>query len=180
MDKALAVKIYERAGNEPACWRSCAQDLLAAASVLRQRREKCPPDVTDDLVGSQWRIHPPELMLRGMAVECLLKALWVKRGNRIVKDGEYVGVPGAGSHNLVQVAGVLQLRLSRPEVDLLRRLTEFIEYGGRYPVPRNAQDLRPIRRPGGGKAPGTGWFTPGDQLLFDNVIRRLEKALDAV
>jgi len=169
MDQKLAVELHTRAGNLPEAWRSCAEDLLAAAAVLRERRESPPPLAMGDLVGSEWRIHPAELMLKGMAVECLFKALWVKRGHSLVIDGKYVSVPGAGDHDLVQLAGVLQLTLSDFEKDLLRRLSHFIEYGGRYPVPKNAEKLR---------ATATTWSSPSDGRLFDALLLRLGSVLE--
>jgi len=167
MDQKLAVELHTRAGNLPEAWRSTAEDLLTAASVLRERRESL--DARAVPVPNAWRLHPSELMLKGMAIECHLKALWVKRGHKLVQDGKYVPVPGAGDHDLVQLAGVLQLTLSDVEKDLLRRLSHFIEYGGRYPVPKNAEKLR---------TSATSWTTPSDNLLFDAVASRLDNLFD--
>ena len=176
MDKTLALELHTRAGNTPETWRSCADDLLAAAAVLLDHREAAARGSAP--AADTWRTHPSELMLRGMAIECLLKALWVKRGHKLVEDGKYTSVPGAGAHDLVQLAGVLQLTMSDLEKDLLRRLSHFIEYGGRYPVPKNAEKLRLTTSPGGGRAAATTWATPSDQLLFGALVNRLEQLLD--
>jgi hypothetical protein len=154
----------------------CAGDLLAAAAVLRERREAVNPQPVP--VASEWRTHPIELMLNGMAIECLLKALWVKRGHTLAKDGKYVPVPHAGAHDLVQLARVLHLTLSSLEKDVLRRLSHFIEYGGRYPVPTDANKLQLTRTPRGGRAEATHWNTPSDQRLFDTVVSRVNRLLD--
>jgi hypothetical protein len=177
MDKKLAVKIHTGAGNLPEAWKSCADDLLAAAAVLREHRASVARG--PEPAPNAWRTHPSELMLSGMAIECLLKALWVKQGHNLVADGKYVPVPGAGAHDLVQLAGVLKLTLSDLETDLLRRLSHFIEYGGRYPVPKNAEKLRLVSSPRGGRGAATTWATPSDQLLFDEVVNRLEQMLEA-
>lgn len=176
MDRTRRVKQHTWAGNSPDAWRSSAGDLLASATVLRERRGAVEPDSSS--ATDTWRLHPVELMLRGMAIECLLKALWVKGGNKLVKDGKYIGVHGAGDHRLVQLAGVLRLRLSNLEKDLFVRLQDFIEYGGRYPVPKDADTLRMIRDPRGGKGAATSWHTPSDQDLYDAIVDRLEKHLD--
>ena len=40
-----------------------------------------------------------------MGVECLLKALWLKRGGRFVENGRFVKVPHAGDqHDLPRLA----------------------------------------------------------------------------
>jgi hypothetical protein len=129
-------------------------------------------------VTDAWSLHPVELMLDGMAIECLLKALWAKQGHKLVNGGKYVGVHGAGDHDLVQLADVLKLTLSDSEKDVLRRLSHFIEYGGRYPVPKDAGRLRLSRTPLGGRSEPTIWVTPSDQLLFDAIVSRLDYLLD--
>jgi hypothetical protein len=176
MDHKRAIEQHTWAGNAPQAWRSCAGDLLAAAVVLRERRENIGPSSLP--VPNAWRLHPSELMLDGMAIECLLKALWLKHGHELARDGRYVGIPGAAAHDLVQLAGMLQLTLTEMERDVLRRLSHFIEYGGRYPVPKDAEKLRLIRTPQGGQGAATTWSTPSDQLLFETVVGRLDQLLD--
>jgi hypothetical protein len=176
MDQKLAVELHTWAGNSPDTWRSCAGDLLDAAAVLRERRGSIDPGSVP--LPNARRLHPAELMLDGMAIECLLNAPWVKRGQKLAKDGAYVRVPGTGPHDLVQLAGVLQLPLSDLEKDVLRRLSHFIEYGGRHPVSKDAEKLRLTRSPRGGRSSATCWITPSDQLLFDAVVSRLDQLLD--
>lgn len=176
MDRKLAVDIHTGAGNLPEAWKSCAEDLLAAAAVLREHRTSIAHG--DEAAPQAWRTHPCELMLSGMAIECLLKALWVKQGHDIVAGGKYVAVPGARDHDLVQLTVAVKVDLSDLETDLLRRLSHFLEYGGRYPVPKNAEKLRLIVSPRGGRGPATAWATPSDQLIFDAVVNRLQQLLE--
>lgn len=89
-------------------------------------------------------------MLSGMAIECLLKALRVKQGHNLVADGKHVPMPGAADHDLVRLPGILELTLSDLDKDVLRRLSHFIEYGERYPVPKNAGRLQLTTSPRGG------------------------------
>jgi hypothetical protein len=142
-----------------------AEELLAASQVLRER---------GPISG---RLGAVELMLRGMAVECLLKALWLKQGNVLVDSGRYVGVRGAGSHDLSQLASAVRFTLSVHEADVMRRLSHFIEYGGRYPVPKDSSKLMLTRNPRGGKGASTTWSTPSDNELFDALVLRLRALL---
>ncbi len=178
MDRKRRVEQHTWAANAPETWRSCADNLLTAAAVLRERREGL--DSSSASVPNAWRLHPPELMLAGMAMECLFKAVWVKRGNKLAEDGLAVRVRGAGSHDLVQLAEVLQLTLSDLEKDVLRRLSYFISAGGRYPVPKDAEELRLTRTPRGGRAMAGHWSTPGDQGLVGALVSRLDNLLDTV
>jgi hypothetical protein len=44
-------------------------------------------------------------MLLGYAIECSMKCYWVRQGNKMVENGKFVVVKGAGGdHNLVQLA----------------------------------------------------------------------------
>jgi hypothetical protein len=175
MDRTRRVEQHTWAGNSPHAWQLCARDLLAAASALRERRESIESGSAPTLPG---QLHPAELMLDGMAIECLLKAVWVKRGNKLASDGTYRKVPDAGAHDLVQLAGTLEFILSDFEKDTLRRLSHFIEYGGRYPVPKDAEKLQLTRTPAGGLAVATTWSTPTDYVHFEAIVSRLDKLLD--
>ncbi len=179
LDAKFAEMLHTRAGNCFAAWQSAADDLLAASQVLRERAESFDPNslAVGDPIPAEGRLGAVELMLRGMAIECLLKALWLRHGNTLVKDGRYVGVHGAGDHDLPQLASASKFAISDLETDLLRRLSHFIQYGGRYPVPREAAKLKPTRTPGGGAVPATTWSSPADGKLFDALVLRLSSVL---
>jgi hypothetical protein len=149
--------MHSRAGNCFATWWSVAGDLLAAAQLLKEGRESL--DLTtlssEDAIPPEGRVGAVELMLRGMAVECLMKGLWVKNGNPIVKDGKYVKVTGTDNHDLVQLASAIRFELGSLEQDVLRRLSHFIQYGGRYPIPKRADELKLTKSPAGGFGPAT-------------------------
>ena len=69
-----------------------------------------------------------EAMLLGMALECLLKGLYIRRHrvwedstkeHALVKDGTYVGVKGAGDHELLQLAAAAGVTVSQSEQSIL-------------------------------------------------------------
>lgn len=175
MDLKHAVKWHSEAANSAGAWESSASSLLVAADVLRERRSAAEHD--DEQAIGAWRTHPPELMLRGMAVECLLKALWVTRGHLLAVNGRYKGIPSTKEHDLVRLAAALDLELSALERDVLRRLSAFSQYGGRYPVPKQATELQLVPSPSGGRTAATTWTTPDDYLLFEEIVRQLDTLL---
>ena len=93
-------KNFEQIANMPGSWEGSADQLLAAARVLKERRQAAEASREDDWLPSETMLRPAELMLRGFALENLLKALMVKRGAVLVRDGKYIG-PG---HGLAQLA----------------------------------------------------------------------------
>jgi hypothetical protein len=163
---------YERVGNFPRAWQMCADQLLLASRILQKEA------AADESVSSlSTQVAPVGLMLRGMAVECLLKALWIKNGNKLTVNGRFLGIPRTGSHDLNQIAAEVGVKRNALEVDVLRRLTHFIEYGGRYPVPKRVEAMKLTESPLGGKSIATTWTTPSDNLVFDGVVSELERAL---
>lgn len=176
MDLKHAIESYSAAANSPSAWASAADGLLAAADVLRERRTVAERD--DELARGACRTHPPELMLRGMAIECLLKAVWVARGQALVENGEYKRIPKAQDHDLQQLAAALGLRLSDLESDVLLRLSTFIRHGGRYPIPKRATELLLVASPRGGRTATTTWTTPQDYDICEGIVRQLNTLLE--
>ena len=166
---------FESAGNSPRAWQIVAENLLFAARTLSERCGTFDSQSTDAQFSNRAQLGAVELMLKGMAVECLIKALWLGRGNSFVKAGKFFNVPGAGAHDLPQLALAAGLNTSSFEVDLLRRLSHFIEYGGRYPVPRTSNKLKLTDSPRGGKAAATTWRSPSDDLLFESLVARIDQ-----
>lgn len=77
-------------------------------------------------------------MLLGYAIECSLKGLWLRRGNEIIKNGKYVGIPGVPDHDLLRLSRAVGFMPKPAEADVLQHLTKFIRFAGRYPVAKTA------------------------------------------
>jgi hypothetical protein len=82
-------------------------------------------------------------MLLAYAVECGLKALWLRKGNQLIVGGKYRRVKGAQDHNLVQLAKVVGFTVSQTDEIVLKRLTRFALFAGRYPVSKTPNDMEP-------------------------------------
>ena len=126
-------------------WRSVALSLLFAADTLwkRVRRGLVEfdeiPRLADlsDAADVDLRLRGPFFLLAGLAVENLLKALIVKRmqaENRPVTEGNVLKLE-RGRHNLLALSGRAQITLSSEEREVLARLSTFVRWAGRYPVP---------------------------------------------
>ena len=161
-------------------WLLAADHLQAAARILKAHRDRYDPTQlkVGDNVPDEGKIFLAELMLKGFAVENLLKALWLKRGNKLAVGGKYVGVNGATDHNLLQLADTVGFLLNDKAKDVLKRLSIIMTFSGRYPIPRNWSDRRIQKLHGGGKGSPTFWKYPTDDQTLEGVVATLEKECD--
>ena len=139
MDEANTKKHHTWVSNTPITWECCADTLLLGASVLveKSRSPRSLSDGPENTEPSFTMLRPVAFMLQGMAVECLMKALWVKNGKELSDEGEFEKIPNTSDgHDLVLLAKANSFQLSEGEEGLSVRLTHFIRYGGRYPAPK--------------------------------------------
>ena len=141
---------YGGAGENPGAWQASAKDLLDGAMAVK--------DKVQPFSNAMHSLARVEAMLLGMALECLLKGIYIRRHrvwadpakeHALVKDGKYVGVKGVGDHELLQLAAAAGVTVSQSERSILIRLTDFIKYAGRYPVPLYVEKMKPVEIPGG-------------------------------
>ena len=182
MSEAEQIEYYNRTGNTPTAWIVAADSLQAAARILKGHRDRFDPMQLSvgDNVPDEGKVLFPELMLKGFAVECLMKALWLKRGNKLVVNGKYVGIKGAADHNLLQIADALGLCFKGRERDVLKQLSSIMTSVGRYPIPRDWSDRKIQKIHGGGKGMPGYWRYPSDDEILEDVIVTLEQELNGV
>jgi hypothetical protein len=130
---------------EPYAWQEVARAYVVAANYLIDWYDLSPiaPDASAFEFTHQGAVAPL-MVLYGVAVENLLKAIRVAHEGSPVVDG--VLSKHFAHHDLVSHADRAKLLPSADETTLLERLTEFIE-AGRYPVPKGE------KVPNGGKVP---------------------------
>ena len=111
-------------------------------------------------------------MLIGYAIECALKGLWVKEGNKVVHDGRYVGVPRAGDHDLVQLSRQVGFSPTKLEAEVLVRLSKFVTFAGRYPIAKIPDPMRPYQRDGFGPV-DVGFFSKRDFRTANSILNKV-------
>jgi len=79
-------------------------------------------------------------LLFGLAIENLLKAIIISKEPKPVENGKLRDWPGNG-HELIRLAENANINLNMQQRDLLNRLVAFIEWAGRYPVPKKATKI---------------------------------------
>ncbi|MGO8733604.1 MAG: hypothetical protein ACLQVM_12540 [Terriglobia bacterium] len=96
------------------------------------------------------------LLLMGYALENLLKGILMADHPEYFKTG--AKITEIRSHNLVSLCRRCSLVVSAAEEDLLKTLTDHIEWVGKYPVPLEEAGMYPRK-----KADGR-WNGPSDQF----------------
>lgn len=178
--KPPEIQSFDDIGNNYREWVFTADELLTANRFLCEHSYHLSPDW-----GSMDE-HPPTfdelritgviLMLRAMAVECLLKALWLKSGEQLASDGKYRSIPGTKDHDLITLADKVSKKIplvfSADESDFIRRLSRNI-VSGRYPIHKDWQ-VNSMPRAGGDRRhlPGIA-FPDHDDDLFAAVVSKL-------
>lgn len=108
-------------------------------------------------------------MLIGYAIECALKGLWVKKGNKIVQNGKYIRVPGTRDHDLVQLSRQVGFSPSKLEADVLERISKFVTFAGRYPIAKTPEAMQPNQRDGFGPV-DVGFFPKRDFRTANSIL----------
>ena len=100
--------IFDNAGNSGVHWMMYADALLNSAALIRKKllvfRRRLFRRRTDPQLAYYDSQADVFLLLQGLAIECLLKAKWVGDDGVLAENGRYVGIKGAGDHNLRQIA----------------------------------------------------------------------------
>jgi hypothetical protein len=134
------VQRFNAIGKNPMWWAIQSLNLNVAAELLmkhgpsmgkQQGMEGQPVSV----------LEPTALMLGGYAIENLLKALFV--ADHVAQNGSVVMSKRAvefvvKSHDLHMLVTRTKLRTNKSDRDILKQLQKFVLWGGRYPIPLEA------------------------------------------
>ncbi|MFN9577875.1 MAG: hypothetical protein ACK53W_00540 [Gemmatimonadota bacterium] len=137
---------FEALGNDPLAWLECADCLLRSARAILDRAPHEPGCLV-----------LPALMLRGFALENLLRAVQARK-QPLVQGGK-LSLNGSKSHRLLELAeavlGPFRERVQILDLGMLQSLTAAVRYSGRYPVPVEPGETVVVR--GTFEEPGASW-----------------------
>lgn len=182
-DGSKQIKSFSQMANDYTFWEWTANALLVSAGVLKREGERA---LHSHKGASFPRVVSPEeltkeveWMLQAFAIECLLKGLFVKGGHKIVKNGEYKGVPNVGDHDLVNLAKNVIGNMSKKHNDALRKLGLIGKSIGRYPIAKKSGDLKFSEEENDVGYDDSVLITNKEQSLIDTftseLLRKLEK-----
>lgn len=115
-------KQFDMRKETPAYWYNKSLDLFVSARTLWKAMHE-----NKNLEINCWATYK---MLMGMSFELLFKAHCVG-----------AGISFATTHNLVSLVTTANLITSKDEKGILRVLSEYIIWDGRYPIPKEFQYL---------------------------------------
>lgn len=178
-DEATMQEQYDMMANATSEWLNKAAALFTAGDVLFKLYESTRPGAKARRKTKERFFHDLCVikMLRGMGIECLLKAVWVDQGEVMGKSGKFVKSLNANSHDLYAIARVVceksDIRLSDEEGHMLARLAFTIEMG-RYPVSTSFNKFP--SKPGIQPTYFYAW-QPKDESLFQAFVTKLTEKI---
>lgn len=129
---------YDQIGKSYISWFIRAQSLKSSADIIWQ-------EIKQTLYNERGFLHHHNtvedqiesvyLMLIGMSVENALKALYVIYNPELIGNGEMKRKWKDG-HDLVKLAELSGYICNEANIDLLRNLSAYIKWAGRYPIPQ--------------------------------------------
>jgi hypothetical protein len=169
---------FESSGRNPLSWQASAKDLFEGAEAVKDR----VPTYT----GLMPTLASVQALLLGLALECLLKALWIKSRKAwldehkefsLTRDGKYIGIPKVKDHDLLAIANAANLKATAKERAVLGRLSGFVLFAGRYPIAKTVDLTRP-RRTGRGPKTARGYITMSELAIGEDLAKRLMKEVE--
>ncbi|PUA30412.1 MAG: hypothetical protein B0W54_07935 [Cellvibrio sp. 79] len=123
--------------NHPNHWYNRASDLHASAGALWHSMGDGHANISRQLgLGDEFSLsvacYPVYLMLSGLALELIIKAVLVQRKIELKKIDN--------KHQLSELVRLLDIKPTRQELQVLKLYQENIVWAGRYPTPRTHID----------------------------------------
>jgi hypothetical protein len=116
--------------------------LLYAASTVADSFNQSMGQYGEDWREQQVGLMKATMLLTGLAVENALKGLAAARGEGVVVASDRLPLePPFSNHDLPGMAAKLKLEIDGEASDLLKRLSQAVRWGGRYPIPRRESQM---------------------------------------
>jgi len=144
MDEKFYDEQFELRTLTPELWALNARRLKQAADILFEAYEQDLKDMTageSPLQLHNLELSGPATLLYGLALENILKAILLTTSPDAITDGKLRKWPKDG-HDQILLAHEAKIKLTINEENILRRLSEFVRWAGRYPIPKSADKMR--------------------------------------
>ena len=178
-DPEFEIRIHDFAGNNSYFWERQADTLLLSAQILNKHLSS--DFEVKEMHYDAGSLHTM-LMLRGFAVECLFKAIYIHQGKRLFEDGQWAtdigDFQGAKDHRLHKMAQYLRnkvgIAFDRQDIRLLEMLCYAVVVTGRYPVPDRYDRPHKLDSMTLETDESAGWQGQEDEARFHRILRKIK------
>lgn len=163
-------KIFELQGNSVLAWLWSIRGLLAASRLIDNNAKKIknanPFERGNRALPISFWALDSSFMLKGFAIECFFKAIWLSMGNKLIANGKYIGIPGTNQHNLTEISKKIGLKIfDESEEKFIDTLTKYLIVYGRYPIPKFPERKRKK-------------YIPDNHFeVFEEIIKKIAKEI---
>ena len=165
-------KDFDMFGNLSKAWEVNGNELLRCAKIIENKdREDQESDFYMTMISGSI------LMLFGLAIECYLKGIYVRQGNKLAENGKLVKIPETNMHDLLGIANKVKISFSETEKKILNNLKKNVLYAGRYPISKNYKQN--IRKYSKDELPLVDDIigSPAELELINKIITKLQNIL---
>lgn len=176
MDNKTRELDYEESANEYWRWVLAAEDLLIAANILEKKYKNALQSIRStqvDKMPLETQVLAPMIYIKAKSLELFLKALYIKQGKRVTKNGIFT----YKLHNLVRLCQNTGISLGNAQKKLLEKMTGCITFWGTYPVPLECSEWRPDTDGIVGLQPIYSWGL-SDDTTFEEVLKQIRHLVD--
>ena len=118
----------------------------------------------------------PATLLYGLSLENILKAIIIKRSGSPLDRGRLNRRWRRDSHNLVKLMDRAGIAADDQERDLAKRLSAFVEWAGRYPIPTSDRKMMIEQRNVSRALPPLP-LQPAEKQLLDELFEQLYRQI---
>ncbi|MEK8018399.1 MAG: hypothetical protein VSS75_016135 [Candidatus Parabeggiatoa sp.] len=168
--------------KSPTSWEISSSQLFRAAGILWKTSEEDLQNLfseernelkPDDTLKQFNKIGSVAMMLYGLSIENLLKAVLIKKGDAFKENGKFK----YAHHCLLDLIKKADIGITEKERLLLEKLEKFILWAGRYPLPFNVEDKLNIKLENGSSIPPNTISYPFDNQLIHKLFSKIEDSL---
>lgn len=116
---------FNTAANSIGTWRIWGHSSLHARDVLVDRFLQKSKEFSDDHL-----LLNPIILLSAIGIECFLKGICIQMSGNAFSDKKFK----YKTHDLYQLAQNTQIQFNDNELRVLKLLSQYLEWQGRYPV----------------------------------------------
>lgn len=166
-------KQHKRTGAIPLAWVFTADRLLRGFLLLAEQAKADVPELQKNGFYAP-NISAVAMMLGALSIENLLKAICIKKLSPPFTDR---GKFSLNTHDLHKLANLADIEFTKEENVLLERLTHFISWSGRYPIPLLSEGMLPRVYPSGEAYPLNIIKVPADFVEVMDFAKKIRKLI---